>query len=216
MSKMAVNAKVAAEKKDRSIPSYNREWYLQYWVDLTLDPDTAYSKLKLSEKNKKVELTDVTQTHDESPKRFRYVPQVLCKEGLTTGRSYWEIDWVGAKGAGIAVSYDTIRRDTADDECRFGCNPQSWRFQDGVQRDFLYNDWKTPIFSCYNIIGVYLDVEAGTLQYYGVTPDREEMVLLYEAPQFKPSAPLYPGFWLCEGTKLTICPKQQCKKSQRT
>ena len=159
-------------------------------------------------------LTDETQTDDVSSKRFLYVPQVLCKQPLT-GTHYWEVEWEGPKGAGIAVSYASIAKNTAGDECRFGCNCKSWRFQDGVHRDFLYNDLKTIISSHFNVIGVLLDVEKGILRFYSVTADREEMKFLYEAPKFQATEALYAGFWLSEETKLSL-PSQLAKSCQRT
>ncbi|XP_062296671.1 stonustoxin subunit beta-like [Scomber scombrus] len=211
MSKVA--AKVAGGTEGCLLPQ--REQFLPYWIDLTLDADTAYSKIKVYENQKTVMLTDETQTDDVSSKRFLYVPQVLCNQPLS-GKKYWEVEWEGPKGAGIAVSYASIAKDTAGDECRFGCNCKSWRFQDGVHRDFLYNDLKTIISSHFNVIGVFIDVEEGILRFYSITPDREEMKLLYDVPSFQATEDLYAGFWLSEGTKLSIPPKQVAKSCQRT
>ncbi|XP_067469901.1 stonustoxin subunit alpha-like [Thunnus thynnus] len=213
MSKMAVNAKMAGEK-DCSIPSFNRNTFLQYWVDLTLDPDTANSKLKVFENKKGVERVNNPLNKDRNPKRFVNFPELLCEQGLT-GKNYWEIIWEGPQGVGIAVSYEIIPRDTDGDECRLGRNTYSWSLEDIVVREFMHDNVRndkitTPICSFNNRVGVYLDTEAGILQYFSVTPDLEDMTLLYEAPRSeeKFTEALFPGFWIVNDTKMTLCPKE--------
>ncbi|CAL8378248.1 unnamed protein product [Gadus morhua 'NCC'] len=57
--------------------------------DLTLDPNTAYRRLSLSEDNRKVTEVGVDQSYPDHPERFDSWAQVLGREALT-GRCYWE------------------------------------------------------------------------------------------------------------------------------
>ncbi|CAL8284524.1 unnamed protein product [Gadus morhua 'NCC'] len=61
----------------------------KYACDLTLDPNTAYRRLSLSEDNRKVTLVEEDQSYPDHPDRFDSVAQVLGREALT-GRCYWE------------------------------------------------------------------------------------------------------------------------------
>ncbi|KAJ8355103.1 hypothetical protein AAFF_G00098040 [Aldrovandia affinis] len=69
-----------------------REDFLQYSCQLTLDPNTAYRYLRLSEGNREVTCVREDQSYPDHPERFDRCAQVLCREGLS-GRSYWEAEW---------------------------------------------------------------------------------------------------------------------------
>uniref|UniRef100_A0A4W5R0B5 Fish virus induced TRIM protein n=1 Tax=Hucho hucho TaxID=62062 RepID=A0A4W5R0B5_9TELE len=79
-----------------------REQLLQYSCQLTLDPNTAYTLLSLSEGNRKVTYTYQAQPYPDHLDRFTNHCQVLCREDLS-GRCYWEVEWSG--DVDIAVSY---------------------------------------------------------------------------------------------------------------
>ncbi|XP_059361686.1 uncharacterized protein LOC132099265 [Carassius carassius] len=98
---------------------------LQKWVCfLTLDPNTANTKLILSEENRKVTRVEESQPYPDHSDRFDVWPQVLCKESMC-GRCYWEIEWSG-EYVYISVSYKSISRKGQGNECVFGRNDQSW------------------------------------------------------------------------------------------
>ncbi|KAL0150653.1 hypothetical protein M9458_054070, partial [Cirrhinus mrigala] len=63
---------------------------------LTLDPNTAYKRLHLSEGNKEITVTDTVHSYPDHPDRFDYWYQVLCRESVC-GRCYWELEWSGEK-----------------------------------------------------------------------------------------------------------------------
>ncbi|KAL0194719.1 hypothetical protein M9458_008291, partial [Cirrhinus mrigala] len=72
---------------------------------LTLDPNTAYKRLNLSEDNRK--------PYPDHADRFDISNyQVLCRESVC-GRCYWEIEWSG-DCVDIAVSYKSISRKGGD------------------------------------------------------------------------------------------------------
>ncbi|MGH0137923.1 UNVERIFIED_CONTAM: hypothetical protein FKN15_066510 [Acipenser sinensis] len=85
----------------------DREEVLKYSCQLTLDPNTANRYLWLSEENRKVEWHKEKHPYPHHPQRFQSVPQVLCTEGLSGTRCYWEIEWSG-DWVVIGVAYKGI------------------------------------------------------------------------------------------------------------
>uniref|UniRef100_A0A673ATX0 NACHT domain-containing protein n=1 Tax=Sphaeramia orbicularis TaxID=375764 RepID=A0A673ATX0_9TELE len=67
----------------------------KFAVELTLDTNTAYRKLRLSHNNRKVVSQRQYQPYSDHPDRFDCFPQLLCSTALT-GRCYWEVEWEGA------------------------------------------------------------------------------------------------------------------------
>src|SRR4029434_8219652 len=84
----------------------------------TLDPNTAYRHLHLSEGNRRVEMRYEVQSYPDHPERFNGWCQVLCREGVS-GRCYWEVEWSG-ECVYISVSYKSISRMEWDNDCGFG------------------------------------------------------------------------------------------------
>uniref|UniRef100_A0A673AZY8 SPRY-associated domain-containing protein n=1 Tax=Sphaeramia orbicularis TaxID=375764 RepID=A0A673AZY8_9TELE len=98
----------------------------KYFCELTLDPNTACQRFKLSENNKKVELVEEFQWYPDHQDRFEHYPQVMSSTGLT-GRCYWEVQWSGQ--VEIAVTYRGIRRKGDSVDCGFGWNDHSWSLE---------------------------------------------------------------------------------------
>ncbi|XP_073334582.1 stonustoxin subunit beta-like isoform X2 [Pagrus major] len=172
--------------------------FLRYYCHLTLDPNTAYRELLLSEGNRKVELTDLVQTYPEHPDRFSHLFQVLCKEGLS-GRCYWEVEFEGS--IEIAVAYKDLGRSDYYAECAFGCNDKSWSLDlNRNNKCFRHNDEETAVpepQSCR--VGVYLDHKAGTLTYYCVC---DTMLQLMHRVETTFTKPLYRGLWVAGTAQL--------------
>ncbi|CAL8240381.1 unnamed protein product [Merluccius merluccius] len=143
----------------------------KYACGLTLDPNTAYRRLSLSEDHRKVMWTEEDQSHPDHPERFDSYQQVLCREGLT-GRCYWEVERRGE--VDIGVTYRGITRRGAGDDSRLGGNNKSWRLycHDGGYAVW-YNGSLTPIHLPPPVstrVGVYVDRPAGSLSFYRVSP----------------------------------------------
>ncbi|XP_030259502.1 tripartite motif-containing protein 16-like [Sparus aurata] len=118
-----------------------RAGFLRYSHEITLDPNTAYRQLLLSEGNRKVTFMTEQQSYSSHADRFTNRSQVLSRESLT-GRCYWEVEWRGR--VHVAVAYKNISR--AESVNRFGLSgPRSSR------------------------VGVYLDHSAGILSFYSVS-----------------------------------------------
>ncbi|XP_058872210.1 tripartite motif-containing protein 16-like protein [Acipenser ruthenus] len=181
----------------------NRAEFLKYSCQLTLDPNTAYRNLCLSEGNRKVTRRRETQRYPHHPERFDVYDQVLCREGLSGTRCYWEIEWSGG-GASIGVTYKGITRKGGDPSCVLGINDKSWSLEcSDSSYTARHNNNHTAITAPHSPrIGVYLDFNVGTLSFYGVS---DTMTLLHRF-QTTFTEPLYPGFGLhCYGSSVTIC-----------
>jgi len=169
-----------------------------------LDSNTAYRQLYLSRGNRKAILKKDPQSYGDHPARFDSLPQVLCKESLSGGAYYWEVDWSG-EGAAIGVTYKGIKRTGYGDSCRIGYNRKSWSlFCSDASYSARHSKDQIEINAPYSSrIGVLLDHAKGTLSFYAVG---ETMSLIH---RFKASftEALYPGFWVWYDSAITLINK---------
>ncbi|XP_074466348.1 finTRIM family, member 82 [Sebastes fasciatus] len=173
--------------------------FVKLFCQLKMDPSTAYKELYVSEHNRKVIRTRDLQPYGDNPERFDSFAQVLCREALSGGRYYWEIEWSGEFSIGVA--YRSISRKGKGSLCLLGYNDKSWSL---LCSDTGYSAWHnrvdTPVSGPHSPrIGVYLDHTAGVLAFYSIG---NTMSLLH---RFETSfvEPLYPGFGV--GTSVKIC-----------
>ncbi|KAM6903587.1 tripartite motif-containing protein 16-like [Lycodopsis pacificus] len=178
-----------------------RAEFLRYPSEITLDPNTAYTHLLLSEGNRKATMSE-NQSYSSHPDRFTICCQVLSRESLT-GRCYWEVEWRG-RGVNVAVAYKNISRTRSFHECVFGKNDKSWALRCNKNSfTFWYNNIQTLVSGPWSSrVGVYLDHRAGILSFYRVS---ETMTLLHRV-QTTFTQPLYAGLWLrCNGDTAEFC-----------
>ncbi|KAM3599413.1 uncharacterized protein V6R79_005072 [Siganus canaliculatus] len=177
----------------------------KYSCELTLDPNTANTQLKLSDNNRKVIHVEEEQPYPDHPDRFDSCPQLLCRTGLT-GRCYWEVEWRGR--VYIAVSYRGIRRRGHSDDSVFGRNDQSWSLicsGDGFyvchRGTFIPLSSSSPSSS--GRVAVYVDCPAGILSFYRVSSDKLIHLHTFNSTF---TEPLYPGFtlWLPDSS-VSLC-----------
>ncbi|XP_067248633.1 tripartite motif-containing protein 16-like isoform X1 [Chanodichthys erythropterus] len=177
--------------------------FLQYSYQLTLDLNTVNKYLCLTERNRVITDADTVQSYPDHPDRFDYYRQVLCKESVSDRRCYWEIEWSG-EHVSISVSYKSISRKGWGNECLFGRNDQSWSLYCSPDSySFIHNDIETdlPVESIRRI-GVYVDHSAGTLSFYSISGDTMNLV---HTVQTTFTQPLYPGFWVYNGSSVKLC-----------
>ncbi|XP_051557657.1 tripartite motif-containing protein 16 isoform X1 [Myxocyprinus asiaticus] len=204
ISSLPVNSETARGISPQTEPM-TRGDFLQYCRDLTLDPNTANSFIRLSGDHREVTTELEPQSYSDHPERFSSWAQVLCTEGLS-GRCYWEVEWGGSGGVSIGVSYKGIPRTGGNTDRKLGCNSKSWSldFSDSLclfRHDKSRIEIHTPMP---NRIGVYLDHRAGTLAFYSVSLADDSMTLLHQE-QTTFAQPLYPGFWVGLGSTLKLC-----------
>ncbi|XP_051256840.1 finTRIM family, member 82 [Dicentrarchus labrax] len=177
----------------------SRTDFVKYFCQLKLDPNTAYKELYISESSRKVIRTRDLQPYGDNSERFDSFAQVLCREALSGGRFYWEIEWSGEFSIGVA--YRSISRKGKGSLCLLGYNDKSWSL---LCSDTGYSAWHNRVDKAINAphsprIGVYLDHTAGVLAFYSIS---NTMTLLH---RFETTfvEPLYPGFGV--GTSVKIC-----------
>lgn len=177
----------------------SRSEFLKYFCQLRLDPHTAHKELYLSEGNRKVIRTRDLQPYSENQERFDSFAQVLCRDALSGGRFYWEIEWSGEFSIGVA--YRGISRKGKGSLCLLGYNDKSWSL---LCSDSGYSAWHNRVDKAVSgphssRIGVYLDHSAGVLSFYSIG---ETMIRLYRF-ETTFTEPLYAGFGV--GTSVKIC-----------
>ncbi|XP_063322533.1 NLR family CARD domain-containing protein 3-like [Pelmatolapia mariae] len=175
----------------------------KYSCQLTIDTNTAYRYLKLSDNNRKVTRVEEVQSYPDHPDRFKYWDQLLCRNGLS-GRCYWEVEWKGK--ARISVSYRRIERGGSDDSV-FGFNDLSWSLvcsDEGYS--VCHKKRQTSISSSSSVsnrVAVYVDCPAGTLSFYRVSSDT-----LIHLHTFNTTftETLYPGLGVVwSGSSVCLC-----------
>ncbi|XP_026118062.1 tripartite motif-containing protein 16-like protein [Carassius auratus] len=185
----------------------------KYSHQLTLDLNTVNKELRLSENNRVITRTKTDHQYPDHPDRFDAWRQVLCRESVC-GRCYWEIEWSADKGVFISVSYTRIGRKGWGNECRFGCNDQSWSLLcSRSSYSFKHNNIqtvlsvtpissRTGVYDKVNRIGVFVDHSAGTLSFYSIS----DTMSLIHSVQTTFTQTLYLGFGLsCLGSSVKLC-----------
>ncbi|KAF4117990.1 hypothetical protein G5714_000041 [Onychostoma macrolepis] len=180
----------------------------KYACDLTLDPNTANTRLILSDENRKITRVKDSQLYPDHPERFDVDRQVLCVESLT-GRCYWETEWSGR--VKISVSYKGISRKGERNDCIFGYNDKSWSLYCFNNRFTVYhnnNSTDIPVVHpSSNRAGVYVDVLTGSLSFYSVS-DTHTLTHLYTFYTTF-TEPLCAGFGFYDGSSLSLCQIKQ-------
>ncbi|XP_024237559.1 NACHT, LRR and PYD domains-containing protein 3 isoform X2 [Oncorhynchus tshawytscha] len=189
-------------------------WFsVRYACNLTLDPNTTFRNLSLSEENRKVTWVTTKQPYPDHPERFHDYAQVLCREGLT-GRCYWEVEWSGNR-VEIGMTYKGISRRGQIDDCVLGHNDKSWCLDcDGNQYTAWHNDEDTAISvsSRSNRVGVSLIWSDGSLSFYSISSSNTLTHLYTFHTKF--TEPLYPGFNITNNSSVTLCHRYRMRSSQ--
>ncbi|XP_049430825.1 E3 ubiquitin-protein ligase TRIM21-like isoform X2 [Epinephelus fuscoguttatus] len=139
----------------------------QYAVDVTLDPDTAYPKLILSDDGKEVRYGDVKTNLPDNQERFSSCNSVLAKQRFSSGRFYYEVQVRGKTKWDLGVARESINR-----KGKITLSPQ-----DGYWTIWLRNDEyealagppvRLSLKSRPEKVGVFVDYEEGLVSFYDV------------------------------------------------
>ncbi|XP_072891160.1 zinc-binding protein A33-like [Hemitrygon akajei] len=140
-------------------------------VSVTLDVETAYPLLEVSEDRKSVRWTGTRRNIPDTGKRFTHWPCVLGSEGFTSGRHYWEVAVTGIGGWHLGVAAESGER-----EGRFSVRPETGFWVIGRDGDVLHRVY--DVFCLTSLesrpaagpipgrVGVYLSYESGTVSFY--------------------------------------------------
>uniref|UniRef100_A0A3Q1IZS9 B30.2/SPRY domain-containing protein n=1 Tax=Anabas testudineus TaxID=64144 RepID=A0A3Q1IZS9_ANATE len=92
------------------VPEIKMKRMREHAVDVTLDPDTAHHSLVISQNGKQVETVAINQDVPNNPKRFKMYPEVLAKEGFTTGKFYFEVQVKDKTNWAVGVANESVNR----------------------------------------------------------------------------------------------------------
>ncbi|XP_041637550.1 NLR family CARD domain-containing protein 3-like isoform X2 [Cheilinus undulatus] len=202
-------------------PEWLRPGLRKYSCELTLDLNTVYKKIQLSDNNRKMTYVEEDQPYPDHPDRFEEWRQVLCRDGLT-GRCYWEVDCLWYVDVGL--SYRGISRRGNRDDCSFGRNDQSWSLHCTSDGRFCvwHNNKGTISYSSAssassapahtlgpvrNRVAVYVDHPAGILSFYVVSPDTGKLIHVHTS-NTRFTEPVYPAFsfgFSNVGSTVSLC-----------
>ncbi|XP_056259708.1 E3 ubiquitin/ISG15 ligase TRIM25-like [Seriola aureovittata] len=180
-----------------------RAEFLRYSQQITLDPNTANTRLLLSEGNRKATVMSDKQTYSSHQDRFTDMFQVLSRESLS-GRHYWEVERSRYE-VSIAVTYKDISR--TGYESGFGNDDKSWALECfNNSYEFRHNSIITFISGPQSSrVGVYLDHRAGVLSFYSVS----ETTTLLHRVQTTFTQPLHQGLGVFgfngDGSAAELC-----------
>ncbi|XP_048034581.1 E3 ubiquitin-protein ligase TRIM39-like [Megalobrama amblycephala] len=140
----------------------------KFAVDVTLDPDTAYPYLFLSDDGKQVSDGDIKRNVPENPKRFDMYAIVLAKQGFSSGRFYYEVQVKGKTWWYLGVVRESINR-----KGMITLTPEN-----GVWTVILKNENQysardnTDVSLSLRVkpekVGVFVDYEEGLVSFYDV------------------------------------------------
>ncbi|XP_013808524.2 E3 ubiquitin/ISG15 ligase TRIM25 [Apteryx mantelli] len=180
----------------------SREELLQYAVKITLDYNTAYNKVVLSEKYTKMSVSEIPLNYSDHPQRFTYCSQVLGFQCFKRGIHYWEVELQQNNFCGIGICYGSMERQGP--ESRLGRNSSSWCIE---WFNSKISAWHNDVEKCLpntkaTRIGVLLHCDGGFVIFLAVG-QTHNLIYKYKT-QFTEA--LYPAFWLfSSGTVLSIC-----------
>nr|XP_020441579.1 tripartite motif-containing protein 65-like [Monopterus albus] len=180
----------------------SREELLKFRFEPTMDPNTVYRHVQLSDGGHMAVLKAENLHPPDHPERFHFWRQVLCREPLAGSPYYWEVEWTGQKIT-IGVAYKEMERKGSDDKSRLGYNPLSWSlYWSGTGFSFFHDGQEKLLGSPKaRRIGIYLDQHAGILAFYRITKNEAGLIHQHQT-QF--TGPLCPGFRFGAGVGATV------------
>nr|XP_055045143.1 E3 ubiquitin-protein ligase TRIM39-like [Misgurnus anguillicaudatus] len=165
----------------------------QFAVDVTLDPDTASPKLILSDDGKQMRHGDIKKEVPDNPERFDTGSNVLGKEGVSSGRFYFEVQVKEKTAWDLGVARESVNR-----KGKIKLSPKQgfWTVWLRKGKDYTANAGPAVSLSLKvkpQKIGVFVDYEEGLVSFYDV--DSSSHIYSYTDQSFTET--LYPFFSPC-------------------
>ncbi|XP_034080912.1 E3 ubiquitin-protein ligase TRIM39-like [Gymnodraco acuticeps] len=163
----------------------------KYAVDVTLDPDTAYPRLILSDDGKQVSDGDVIKNLPDNPERISKTSCVLGKQSFSSGRFYFEVQVKGKTDWDLGVARGSIDRKEA-----IQLSPQGGFWTLWLSNGNEYNAIAGPsvllsLKSRPKKVGVFVDYEEGLVSFYDV----DAVALIYSFTGCSFNEKIYPFFY---------------------
>ncbi|XP_006804288.2 E3 ubiquitin-protein ligase TRIM21-like [Neolamprologus brichardi] len=189
----------------------------QHAVDVTLDPDTANSRLILSDDGKQVHCGDVRKNLPDNPQRFSPCPNVLGKQSLSSGRFYFEVQVKGKTAWDLGVASELVNR-----KGKITLTPQDGFWSLGLRNRNEYRAFTSPsvrlcLQSGPEKVGVFVDYDEGLVSFYDV----DTAALIYSFTGCSFIQKLHPYFSPClndggeNSAPLINCPVNQIESINR-
>ncbi|XP_058931435.1 E3 ubiquitin-protein ligase TRIM38 [Kogia breviceps] len=171
-------------------------------VSVTLDPDTAYYELILSEDRRQVTRGCPQENLDASSRRFSALPCILGCEGFSSGKYYFEVDVGEGTAWDLGVCMENVQRDTVMVQ-----TPQSGFWAIRLCKKKGYVALTSPLTFLHLreqplIVGIFLDFEAGVVSFYNMTTGSH----IFTFPKASFSDTLRPYFQVYQYSPLFLPP----------
>ncbi|KAJ7313783.1 hypothetical protein JRQ81_005475 [Phrynocephalus forsythii] len=181
--------------------SYDKFFGTPKKVHVTLDPQTAFPALILSEDRKSVHLGERAQPLPDNPERFNMFPCVLGKEGIDTGTADWVVEVGRAKSWSIGVVQKSIDRKwyqyVTATKGYWALELKGGEYSASSTPSTVLTLWKSP-----RRIHVHLEYEFYILSFYNA--DSKEHLFTFNYPFYEV---LFPFFQVWDKEiPLKICP----------
>ncbi|XP_075768742.1 zinc finger protein RFP-like [Pelodiscus sinensis] len=170
-------------------------------VTVTLDPDTAHSRLVLSEDGKHVRWEPIRQPLPDNPERFDSVSCVLGREGFTSGRHCWEVEVGDERDWAVGVARESVSRKGG-----ISRSPEGgiWAVQWlGCQFRALTSPVTSLPLSSPHRIRVCLDCDRGQVTF--IDAGTEAPIFTFP-PGSLPGERIRPWLWVGMGSQLSLRP----------
>ncbi|XP_074555466.1 bloodthirsty-related gene family, member 12 [Halichoeres trimaculatus] len=138
-----------------------------YSSEVILDPGTAQRNLVVSEDGRQVRYEERKSAHSEGPKRFSPALFVLGREGLSSGRHYWEVDVARKTAWTLGVASASARR-----KGEIKLNPEGgywclW-LKNGEVKALEASRLPLQLSAQPGKVGIFLDYDGGHVSFYDV------------------------------------------------
>ncbi|XP_053865577.1 butyrophilin subfamily 1 member A1-like [Malaclemys terrapin pileata] len=169
--------------------------------DITLHGVTAHPNISIADNKKSFTHEAQPQQVPPNPERFDSTVCVLGSEGFSSGKHYWEVEFVSSTDWDLGVARKSIQRkgklslSPKEGFCALGLNGRDyWAKTDPWTRVIVQKKSKK--------IGVYLSYQEGKVTFFSVT----DTSVLFTFNDFSFSGEVYPFFKNShKETKMRIC-----------